>query len=268
VTSSRPADASGRGRRSRRLSSYGVLLVSLAALGGLYAAVAPSGNAANRLPGVGAQTVSYGRQLYEVSCASCHGLNAEGGSNAPSLIGVGAAAVDFQVGTGRMPAATHQAAEEPRKPPRFSQDQIHALAAYVASLAPGPAIPSDLNYQATDPALGGDLFRTNCAACHNAIGSGGDLTYGAYAPSLSQATPTQIYEAMLTGPEQMPPFSNSQLSSREKLSIINYLMTTRNEANPGGNGLGRIGPIPEGAVGWIAGIGLLVGVTVWIGARA
>lgn len=260
--------ARGRAKRRRRLSSYGVVIVMLSAIGGLYSLLAPSGQAANSNSAASQQQVSQGRQLYLVSCASCHGLQAQGGSQAPSLIGVGAAAVDFQVGTGRMPAATHEDAEEPRKAPRFDQAQIDELAAYIQSLAPGPQIPTNLNFQAANAALGGDLFRTNCASCHNAIGSGGELAFGAYAPALDQATAKQIYEAMITGPENMPVFGDGVLTPQEKLSIIKYLLTTRKQADPGGNNLGRIGPIPEGLVGWVLGIGILVGITVWIGARA
>lgn len=257
-----------RGNRRRRLSSYGVVIVLLSAIGGLYSLLAPSGQAAPGSAVSSQRQIDQGRQLYLVSCASCHGLQAQGGSQAPALIGVGAAAIDFQVGTGRMPAATHEDAEEPRKAPRFNQTQIDALAAYIQSLAPGPPIPTNLHWQAADAALGGDLFRTNCASCHNAIGSGGELAFGAYAPALDEATAKQIYEAMITGPENMPVFGDGVLTPQQKLSIIKYLLTTRRQADPGGNGLGRIGPIPEGLVGWVFGIGILVGVAVWIGARA
>lgn len=252
----------GRGR-----SAYLAVLVLVGVIGTLYAMFAPNGQAATTTAPSGSQ-VSAGRQLFLVSCASCHGLNAQGGSGAPSLVGVGAAAVDFQVGTGRMPAATYQIAEEPRKIPKFSQTQINQLAAYIQSLAPGPPIPTNLDYQAANSAMGGDLFRTNCASCHNVIGSGGELAYGAYAPSLDAATAKQIYEAMLTGPENMPVFSDGIVSPQEKLDIIKYLITTRREADPGGNGLGRIGPVSEGLVAWVFGIGILVALTVWIGARA
>jgi ubiquinol-cytochrome c reductase cytochrome c subunit len=154
------------------------------------------------------------------------------------------------------------------KPPSYNDAQTEQLAAYVASLAPGPAIPTDVNYQSADLAFGGALFRTNCAQCHNFAGSGGALTYGKYAPSLSSATPKEIYEAMITGPESMPVFGNQQISAPQKLAIIKYIRTIKSEPNPGGAGLGRIGPVSETAVAWLVGIGVLVLVTMWIGSKA
>ena len=162
---------------------------------------------------------------------------------APSLIGVGAAAVDFQVGTGRMPLQQHGAAGAAQKPVSYTRREIELMAAYVASLGPGPAIPTNLDYQSADVAFGGALFRTNCAQCHNFAGSGGALTYGKYAPTLSDATPKQIYEAMITGPESMPVFGDQQITPDQKLAIINYIRTIKTEPNPGGAGLGRVGPV-------------------------
>src|SRR5690606_16296706 len=143
-----------------------------------------------------------GKKLYAVGCSSCHGPNGEGTSDGPSLIGVGAAAVDFQVGTGRMPAQ-QPGAQVPKKPVVYTQEQIDQLAAYIASLGPGPAVPNKAQYnpEGANVARGGELFRTNCAQCHNFVGSGGALTNGKYAPSLKGVSNKHIYEAMLTGPQ-------------------------------------------------------------------
>jgi ubiquinol-cytochrome c reductase cytochrome c subunit len=252
----------GRSRR-RRLANIGILIAALGTIGTLYAGFAPSRSAAaNSNP-----AIQKGRALFLQGCASCHGLDAEGGTTAPSLIGVGAAAVDFQVGTGRMPLQQH-GAQAPQKRNRYTDAQTELLATYVASLAPGPAIPTNLNYQSADVAFGGALFRTNCAQCHNFAGSGGALTYGKYAPSLSDATPKQIYEAMITGPESMPVFGDQQITPAQKLAIISYIRTIKTEPNPGGAGLGRIGPVSETVVAWLVGIGGLVLVTMWIGSKA
>jgi ubiquinol-cytochrome c reductase cytochrome c subunit len=239
--------------------------VALGTVGTLYAALAPTGEAATSAD----PAVQRGQALYAHGCSSCHGLSGAGGQRAPSLIGVGAASVDFQVGTGRMPLREH-GSQAPRKRPSYDEQQILDLAAYIASLGPGPAIPSfsSADWQKADTAYGGALFRTNCAQCHNFAGSGGELTYGKYAPSLSDATPTQIYEAMITGPENMPVFGDKQLTPDQKLAIINYIRTIKTEADPGGVGLGRVGPVTETIVGWLIGIGVLVVVTIWIGARA
>jgi len=255
-----------RRARARRRSGYVVLALILGLFGMLYAAMAPSGHAADTA--AAASSIEQGRALYLTGCSSCHGLQAQGSSVAPSLIGVGAAAVDFQVGSGRMPLQK-QNQEAERKQPARTQPEINALAAYIASLAPGPAIPSQdmLDVSKGDSARGGNLFRANCAQCHNFNGSGGALTEGKYAPSLYPATSKQVYEAMLTGPEQMPVFGDAQLSPKDKLDIVTFLKKTHEQADPGGFGLGRLGPVPEGLVSWLIGTGVLVVACFWIGAR-
>ena len=251
----------GRSRR-RTLAKLGVVVASVGTVATLYAGFAPHGSAGTDSD----PAIQQGRQLFLQGCATCHGLDGQGGVRAPSVVGAGAAAVDFQVGTGRMPLANH-GPEAPSRPPRYTDAQIQLLADYVASLGPGPAIPTDLNYQSADVALGGSLFRTNCAQCHNFAGSGGALTYGKYAPSLSKATPKQIYEAMITGPENMPVFGDQQITPAQKLAIIKYIRTIKTSPNPGGAGLGRVGPVSETAVAWLVGIGGLVLVTMWIGSK-
>jgi ubiquinol-cytochrome c reductase cytochrome c subunit len=246
------------------LSGYAVMLTALVAIGAGYAALAPASNAASSSSNGNA--VQAGRLLFLQGCSSCHGLNAQGTNKAPSLIGVGAAAVDFQVGTGRMPAAQQAMAQAPRKKPKYDQPDIDKLAAYVASLSPGPAIPQGVDkYASADLAKGGEMFRENCAQCHQVAGAGGALTYGKYAPTLSAATPKQIYEAMLTGPSNMPVFADGTIAPAEKLDIIRYIRTIKSEPDPGGIGIGRIGPFSEGAVLWIFGITALIGITLWIG---
>jgi ubiquinol-cytochrome c reductase cytochrome c subunit len=248
--------------RRRRIANIGIVIVALGLIGMLYAAFAPSRSAAaNPDP-----AIAQGRALFLQGCASCHGLNGEGGATAPSLIGVGSAAADFQMATGRMPLKDHYAQAD-TKPPQYDNAQIEEISAYVGSLGPGPAIPTNLNYQSAALAFGGELFRTNCAQCHNFAGSGGALTSGKYAPSLSSATPKEIYEAMITGPESMPVFGDAQVSPAQKLAIINYVRTIKTEPNPGGAGLGRVGPVSETLVAWLVGIGVLVVVTMWIGSR-
>ncbi|WP_427893451.1 cytochrome c [Kribbella sp. GL6] len=263
-------DARFRSRLRLPVIGAALILVGLA-----YAVLVPNGAAG--ADGPQSQQIEQGRKLFAVGCSSCHGLHAEGSTNgtgtftAPSLIGVGAAAVDFQVSTGRMPAQ-QPGAQIPKKTPVYTQDEIAALAAYVASLAPGPAIPPESAYdvsKATDEQItrGGELFRTNCTACHNFAGSGGALPNGKYAPSLMATSPRNIYQAMLTGPQQMPVFSDQVMRPEDKRDIIAYVVALQQAKNPGGMGLGRLGPVSEGLWGWVIGIGLLVVVAVWIGAR-
>jgi ubiquinol-cytochrome c reductase cytochrome c subunit len=255
-------------QRRRKVAPALLLLACLGLTGGAYAAFAPSPQA-EASTAVSAKSIKDGRALFLRNCSSCHGLNAEGSSDAPTLVGVGAAAVDFQVGTGRMPAANDGPQVE-QKPVEFTADEIAALAAYVASLGPGPAIPDAeaLDYADADAAQGGAIYRTNCSMCHNFAGSGGALTKGKFAPSLNGVSAKHIYEAMLTGPQSMPVFGDGTMKPQDKKQILKYLKTIEKQPNPGGAALGKIGPVTEGAVGWIFGLGALIACAVWLGAKA
>jgi ubiquinol-cytochrome c reductase cytochrome c subunit len=211
--------------------------------------------------------------LFQVGCASCHGQNAEGilterGHNyGPSLVGVGAAAVDFQVGTGRMPMA-QPGPQAARKKPVYDAGEIEALGAYIQSLGPGPAVPEPDAYEPStdneDIVRGGSFFRTNCTACHNFAGSGGALPGGKHAPDLRGVSAKHIYEALLTGPQQMPVFSDGVLSPQDKKDIISYLKKNEETPSYGGFTLGSLGPVSEGMFAWLLGIGGLVGVGIWL----
>ena len=255
-------------RRRKPVPTALILLAGFLLTGLAYTAV--GGGARARAEDAASSTqVEKGAQLFRVGCSSCHGLNAQGGGQAPSLVGVGAAAVDFQVSTGRMPLAANGPQAE-RKTPRYNREEIEALAAYVASLAGGPSIPSAdqlAGVKDADIAAGGELFRTNCASCHNFAGQGGALTHGKYAPSLKEADARQIYEAMLTGPENMPVFSDAQLTPEEKVKLIAYVEHLKHQPDPGGFGIGRVGPIPETVVAFLVGIVACVIFALWIGAR-
>ncbi|CAL9427236.1 Cytochrome bc1 complex cytochrome c subunit [Streptomyces sp. enrichment culture] len=247
-----------------------VLLLALACTGGLYAAFAPASKA-QADESAQSLTIEEGKKLYSVGCASCHGTGGQGTSDGPSLVGVGAASVDFQVGTGRMPAATSQGPQVPKKKNIYTQAEIDQLAAYIASLGAGPAVPTEDQYspEGADIAKGGELFRTNCAQCHNFTGKGGALTHGKYAPSLEGVSEKHIYEAMQTGPQNMPSFPDTTLSEKNKKDIIAYLDAVNSERteSPGGLELGGLGPVSEGLFGWIFGLGGLIAVAVWVAAR-
>ena len=243
-----------------------LLLLGLIVTGVAYSVFAPKPAEAST---AGADQVNQGKKLFLANCATCHGLQAQGTKAAPSLAGVGAAAVDFQVGTGRMPLAKPDV-QAPKDKVRFSQDEISALAAYVASLAPGPAVP-DSQYttgQGGNVAMGGELFRVNCAMCHNFAGSGGALTRGKYAPSLRNVTGTHIYEAMVSGPQSMPVFNDDNISPQAKNDIIAYLHSVDQEENVGGMNLGNLGPVSEGLFAWVFGLGMMIAFAVWLGKKA
>lgn len=258
-------------RRRHPMAALALLLVALFVTGfGWAAATSASGETATTAANAASQTqIDEGKQLYLEGCSSCHGLGAEGSDQGPTLVGVGAAAVDFQVSTGRMPLARPEA-QGPIKPKQYTDEEVAALSAFVASLSPGPAIPSesDLDYTDADLAVGGELYRTNCAQCHGVSGMGGALTHGKYAPSLEGVSPEHIYEAMLTGPSNMPVFGDQTLTPEDKRAVIKYIETITTSPNPGGASLGRLGPVTEGLFIWVVGLGALIGVSVWIGVKA
>jgi ubiquinol-cytochrome c reductase cytochrome c subunit len=240
----------------------------LVIIGTAYAVITSgSASAAPQATASSAQ-IAEGRNLFVEECATCHGGYAEGTSQAPSLIGVGAAAVNFQVSTGRMPAA-ELGAENPNKPPRLNATETAALAAYIQSLGGGPVVPSaaQVSTAGANVGLGQQLFVADCAACHNFVGAGGALTYGKFAPPLTASTPTQIYEAMLTGPEAMPVFNDLTITPQEKRDIIAYVTQVRAQPNPGGFSLGRVGPVTEGLVAFLGMLLFMVLAALWITAK-
>jgi ubiquinol-cytochrome c reductase cytochrome c subunit len=261
--------------RRHPLALVVVLMGALLVAGLAYAAVAPTQARASET--FGEDEIALGEELFLANCSTCHGTdgaggyeNAQGRVAGPSLIGVGAASVDFQVGTGRMPAQA-SGPQIAKREPQFSQEETRAMAAYVASaFGPGPAIPSDeyLDPANGDVAEGAELFRVNCAMCHNFAGSGGALTRGKYAPNLRGVEPVHIYSAMVTGPQSMPVFGDDTLTPQQKNDIITYLDYVENTPSPGGLSLGSLGPVGDGLFVWVVGITALIGCAVWLGAKA
>jgi ubiquinol-cytochrome c reductase cytochrome c subunit len=263
-----------RRRLRRRLSAGMLLLVALSAAGGMAAVLTPTPQVAVADESSSA-LLRTGKQLFDTSCVSCHGANLQGvPDRGPSLIGVGDAAVYFQVSSGRMPAVRGEA-QATRKDPIFDEPQIDALGAYVAANGGGPSVVRNPDgsiamhsLRGDDIGRGGDLFRLNCSSCHNFTGKGGALSSGKFAPDLEPANEQQILDAMLTGPQNMPKFSDRQLSFDAKKDIIAYVKSVTEERSPGGNGLGGFGPAPEGMVMWIIGMVAVIGAALWIGARS
>ncbi len=270
---SRPAAgtpaAAARSRRlskaRRRVANVAGLMAALVLTGALYSTLAPAH--AEEAEAATGDEYEAGREIYENSCITCHGENLEGvDGRGPSLIGVGGASVYFQVHTGRMPLV-RQAEQGPDKPVVFSEEQIDQLITYVQANGGGPAVPSG-DLRDGDLALGGELFRLNCASCHNFVGEGGALSSGKYAPDLGDADDVEIYTAMLSGPENMPVFGDNQLTPEEKRSIINYIQTVKEMPDPGGAGIGRMGPVAEGLVIWLVGVSALMFGIFWMGSKA
>lgn len=256
-------------RRRHPLAAIALLLMGLLFTGGLYAVASGANEAKAQTTSYTAEDVSEGEKLFLANCATCHGIGAAGTEEGPALVGVGAAAVDFQVGTGRMPLAM-QGPQALEKPVVFNDEEISQMAAYVASLGPGPAIPGEevLDTSDADPAEGGVLFRVNCAMCHNAAAAGGALTRGKFAPELAGVSDAHIYEAMVTGPQNMPVFNNATIDEQSKQDIIAFLNTIESQGSPGGADLGSLGPVSEGLFVWVAGLGVIVAFTIWLTSRS
>jgi ubiquinol-cytochrome c reductase cytochrome c subunit len=261
----RRARSRPRSRVRRRAGAAVRLVAALALAGGAYAAFAPSVAAEDAPLSAAAQD---GKALFDVSCISCHGMNAQGvDGRGPSLIGVGSASVYFQVSTGRMPLA-RQEAQASRKPPVFDEEQTRQLGQYIQEIGGGPQVPEG-DLQDGDIAAGGTLFRLNCSSCHAFGGGGGALSSGKYAPGLHEATDRQIYAAMLSGPQNMPVFGDNQLTPEEKRDVIAFVQDTlKDDRDPGGFNLGRYGPVTEGLAIFVVGITALIFTALWIAGKS
>ncbi|MCR2792492.1 cytochrome c [Microbacterium sp. zg.Y625] len=255
------------GRRSP-WAAAALIGIGLLVTGGVYAGASAAVAASEPQTVTSALTVEDGKKLFQANCATCHGLDLQGSANGPSLYGVGELSVEFQVATGRMPLQM-QGPQAPQKPVQFTQEQIEAIAAYTQSVAPGPSYPDAHVLDGEgDVSAGAELFRINCAMCHNVAAAGGALTEGKYAPPLTDTSALHIYAAMVTGPQNMPVFNDLTLTTEEKRDIISALMYMQESPSPGGFNLGSLGPVSEGLFIWIFGIGGLIALTVWITAKS
>jgi ubiquinol-cytochrome c reductase cytochrome c subunit len=205
-------------------------------------------------------------RVFLSDCAVCHGAQGQGTANGPSLQGVGAAAIDYWVSTGRMPLSLHHHGPRiDRKPPKYTPGEIDALVAYVAHLTGGGLPIPDVSANG-NAAAGGVLYRLNCAACHSWAGTGGALQ-NREAPNLFSATPTQIAEAVRTGPDAMPSFGKAALNDNQLDDVIAYVRTLDHPDDRGGLTLWHAGPLAEGAVAIMLGLGALLIVLRLIGTR-
>ncbi|MBV8949420.1 MAG: c-type cytochrome [Actinobacteria bacterium] len=251
-------------RRFVGLALFTAPLALAAALVPLFTTGAGAAEPSSRRPGRPAQNVIDAKPIFLRDCAICHGNDARGTPNGPDLRGFGQASIDYELSTGRMPLPSPDA-KVVRRAPRYPPDVRDALVTYVFDLAGGggPDIPVvDLHH--ADLAQGGELFRLNCAACHAWAGRGGALL-AREAPSTHPATPIQTAEAIRVGPGMMPAFGQAALSQKQLADVVAYVQYIRHPENRGGYRLWFIGPLAEGGVAWIVGLGLLLVVVRWIG---
>jgi ubiquinol-cytochrome c reductase cytochrome c subunit len=218
------------------------------------------GNSAIMYNAPSSKLVTLGQALFLQNCASCHGVEANGvpanGTSGafPNLVGLGPATIDFST-------------EAPRRVPRLTPSQALAVAAWVNSLSPSyPSIPT-VNLKNANVADGAALFALNCAACHTIEGDGDALAANTFSPSLRNIPAFQVVEAIRTGPANMPRFTGN-LSDYQVRDIVKYVTTEiQHPQNPGGLGLGGLGPVAEGFVGLLLGVGLLALLGYWVGER-
>jgi ubiquinol-cytochrome c reductase cytochrome c subunit len=261
-------------RTRRRIGAAVRMLAALALAGGVYTAFAPGAFAEDNGQPLSA-TAQEGKQLFDNSCITCHGRDAQGVvGRGPSLIGVGSAAVQFQVSTGRMPM-TRQESQAEEKKPAFDKTQTKQLAQYIQELGGGPQLPDgpltdDLSTNPDALSQGGQLFRVNCTSCHGYGGGGGALSSGKSAPALHSASAETIYSAMLSGPESMPVFGDNELTPDQKREIITYItVQLQQDKDPGGIlNLGRYGPVTEGLAIFGIGMVILVFTALWIAGKS
>jgi ubiquinol-cytochrome c reductase cytochrome c subunit len=208
-----------------------------------------------------------GRTMYLRDCAWCHGSEAGGTVNGPALTESGPALVDFMLSSGRMPISAPDQIVE-RKDPYYGPLEVEAIVRYVETIAATePAIP-ELDFEGADLGEGALLYEDNCAACHSTTGIGAALTSGRIAPSVHEATAVQVAEAVRTGPGTMPVFGENVLDEEQLDALVRYVVYLSDPSDEGGLPLGRLGPVSEGAVGWIIGLGLMIAVIRWIGSRS
>ncbi|MBT0565302.1 c-type cytochrome [Williamsia sp. CHRR-6] len=286
VPATDPQRAKARRKLRRRASGALLLLAGLVVAGGLASVITPTPQVATAETQSNAALIQDGKKLYETACITCHGKNLDGvAQRGPSLVGTGDASVYFQVSSGRMPAVRGEA-QVARKPPKFTEAQVDQLGAYIQSVGGGPQVVYAKNadgsvkmkdgypviaqgeLRGTNIGLGSELFRLNCASCHNFTGRGGALSSGKYAPHLDPANEQQIYTAMLTGPQNMPKFSDRQLTPEEKKEIIGYVRYASETHPQGGYALGGFGPVSEGMAMWVVGVVAIVASAMWIGSRS
>lgn len=212
------------------------------------------------------------QRIFLSDCAICHGADAHGTNRGPTLVDVGRASVDYYLTTGRMPITNpafflgNPDQEIKRHQPYYAPATITALEDYIQTLTGpgGPPVPN-INLNA-NRAEGGEVFRLQCAACHAWAGDGGAL-FQREAPALHQATPTQIGDAVRTGPGLMPAFGPAALSDHQLDQLVTYVRYLAHPEDRGGQPLWHLGPFAEGLVAWAIGMTLLLVTIRWIGER-
>lgn len=251
--------------RSRWLRATGAALAAVALVVALGLVLAPTTAGSQE-----ADLVERGQRIYGAQCATCHATRGRGmpSRGVPPLRGVGAASVDFYIRTGRMPL---ESIDQPtvHGPQLLSDEARRALIAYITSLpGEGPPIPRIDGWQEADLSRGMDLFNSNCAACHGPTGEGIAVGAEDIAPALDRATPLEIAEAVRVGPGVMPVFGPEVYTQADVEAVVRWIMDLRERRFRGGAQVGRSGPVSEGLVAWVLGMGSLGVIMYLLGEKA
>lgn len=218
-----------------------------------------------------------GAALFQRDCAMCHGPAGEGTANAHPINEVGTAGIDFVLRTRRMPLP-HPDAKVRRDSARrangvpvvYSQQEIADIVSHAEEWVTGPEVPTVENLERGEEALahGGELWRRNCAACHQLAGEGGVLLEDVVIPAMGDVSPLVTAEAIRAGPGAMPAFDEASLSDQDVAELALFIdEELQHPTDPGGWAIGHFGPFAEGAVVWLLVIPLVLLTTAWIGRR-
>lgn len=206
------------------------------------------------------------KRIFDRDCATCHGTDGRGGSRGPSLKEVGTASVHLYLTTGYMPIR-HPDEGLRRREPAYTQEEIDTLVEHVGGFITGPPVP-DVQVEETKVSKGGQVYRLNCAQCHQFVGTGGILIGSNQAPPLHQTTPVEVVEAIRIGPGTMPKFSEDEISDEDAEAVASFIaLEVQQPTDDGGFSLGHFGPFSEGLLSWTVGIGALLVAAAWIGKR-
>ena len=267
-------------RRALRHDTVRLVLLLLATT--VVATVAQRALAADRASGPSEPATAIGdRQagevLFQRDCAVCHGPQGIGTTKARAITDVGTATIDFVLRTGRMPLPDPEAeirrdaARRPNGTPvEYTEKEMADIVAYAEEWVSGPEIPPTRAVARGQEALaqGGELWRRNCAACHQLAGQGGVLLEDVEIPAMGDVTPLVAAEAIRAGPGSMPAFDEATLSDDEVAEVTLFVeRELQRPTDAGGWSIGHFGPFAEGLVTWALAIPAVLVGAAWIGRR-
>jgi cytochrome c oxidase cbb3-type subunit 3 len=171
------------------------------------------------------QAVQVGEHLFASRCAACHGSDARGARGFPNLrdddwlYGGGGDAIQASIAKGRQGVM-------PPWGPVLGADGVASVTAYVETLSGRPA-------DAALAAKGGEIFKTNCVACHGPDGKGNQMLG---APNLTDdiwlygGSPERIAETITNGRMGQMPAHEPLLGDKKVHVLAAYVLSLRHSA--------------------------------------